>query len=73
MIHKETPSQLSWQTQIVSAKEPGDPLVVSGQVFAPHGRTPAAGVTIYTYNTDAEGYYGANLRPAIRNAGCPEG
>ncbi len=25
MIHKETPSQLSWQTQIVSAKEPGDP------------------------------------------------
>jgi len=60
MIHKETPSQLSWQTRIVSAKERGDPLVVSGQVFAPDGRTPAAGVTVYAYNTDTEGYYGAN-------------
>ena len=34
--------------------------MVAGQVFAPDGRNPAAGVTVYAYNTDAEGYYGAN-------------
>jgi protocatechuate 3,4-dioxygenase, beta subunit len=37
--------------------EPGEPLTVSGRVFAPDGVTPAAGVTLYVYQTDAEGYY----------------
>jgi protocatechuate 3,4-dioxygenase beta subunit len=60
MIHRNTPAQLSWRTQIVTAAEPGEPLLVAGQVFAPDGRTPAAGVTVYAYNTDAQGYYGAN-------------
>jgi protocatechuate 3,4-dioxygenase beta subunit len=60
MIHRETPSELFSHAQIAAPGEPGDPLVVAGQVFAPDGRTPAAGVTVYAYNTDAEGYYGAN-------------
>jgi len=59
MIHRDTPAQFLSQTQIAAPGEPGDPLVVAGQVFAPDGRTPAPGVTVYAYNTDAEGYYGA--------------
>jgi protocatechuate 3,4-dioxygenase beta subunit len=33
---------------------------VAGRVSAPDGPTPAEGVTVYAYNTDAEGYYGEN-------------
>jgi len=32
--------------------------MVSGQAFAPDGKTPVNGIDIYAYNTDAEGYYG---------------
>ena len=58
MIHRNTPGRLSWHTQIAADSEPGVPLLVSGQVLAPDGRTPAAGVTVYAYNTDTQGYYG---------------
>jgi len=37
--------------------EPGERLVVTGTVFAPDGVTPAAGVFLYVYHTDAKGYY----------------
>jgi protocatechuate 3,4-dioxygenase beta subunit len=60
MIHRPAPRALSPRADIVKGNEPGERLVVSGQVFAPDGRTPAAGVTIYAYNTDADGYYGEN-------------
>jgi len=60
MIHRPAPSELSWQTQIVKNGEPGEPLIVAGRVSAPDGPTPAEGVTVYAYNTDAEGYYGEN-------------
>lgn len=38
-------------------KEPGEPLHVTGRVFAPDGTTPAAGVLLYVYHTDAKGHY----------------
>ncbi len=60
MIHRPTPTGLTWRTQIVTNREPGEPLIVSGQVVAPDASTPAAGVTVYAYNTDAQGYYGEN-------------
>ncbi|HWS54872.1 MAG TPA: hypothetical protein VN228_12125 [Pyrinomonadaceae bacterium] len=50
----------------------GAPLAVSGRVFAPDGRTPAGGVTIYVYHTDARGLYsesdgdGREPRPRIK-------
>lgn len=37
--------------------EPGARLIVAGQVFAPDGKTPVAGVKVYAYHTDAKGYY----------------
>ena len=51
------PANLSWQATIAPADEPGKRLVVSGQVFAPDGTTPVAGITVYAYHTDATGHY----------------
>jgi protocatechuate 3,4-dioxygenase, beta subunit len=48
---------LSWETVIAPKDEPGEALVVSGTVFAPDGRTPVRGATVYVYHTDINGYY----------------
>lgn len=50
-------STLTWQARIAPAGEPGEPLVVTGQVFDPSGQKPVAGVVVYAYHTDAQGYY----------------
>jgi hypothetical protein len=60
MVRHPAPSRLSWRTQIAGRDEPGKRLIVSGRVLAPDDKTPAAGVTVYAYNTDAQGYYGEN-------------
>lgn len=46
---------------LVAPGEPGPPLQVAGQVFLPDGKTPAAGVVLYVYQTDITGRY--NQRP----------
>jgi len=51
------PPDTTWTAIIVPAGEPGDPLVVSGHVFAPNGQHTVAGVVVYAYNTDKDGYY----------------
>ena len=51
------PPGTTWTATIVPAGESGDPLVVSGRVFAPDGDHTAAGVIVYAYNTDKNGYY----------------
>ena len=58
MIHRPAPAALTSRIDIVSKDGPGKRLIVEGQVLDPAG-TPAAGVTVYAYNTDSEGYYGA--------------
>jgi protocatechuate 3,4-dioxygenase, beta subunit len=50
-------AELSWKTLIPPAGEPGTPLVVSGRIFAPDGKTPAGGITLHVYHTDARGLY----------------
>ena len=42
---------------IVSDKEPGEPLVVSGTIYSPDGKKPLEGITLYVYQTDATGVY----------------
>ena len=42
---------------IVSDKEPGEPLIVSGTIYAPDGKQPLEGITLYVYQTDAKGVY----------------
>jgi protocatechuate 3,4-dioxygenase beta subunit len=39
--------------------EPGERLVVTGRVFGPDGH-PIAGIEVYAYHTDANGYYRAD-------------
>ncbi|HET6669744.1 MAG TPA: hypothetical protein VFH15_05885 [Pyrinomonadaceae bacterium] len=45
------------KTTIVSEKEPGLPLIVSGTIYAPDGHKPLEGITLYVYQTDATGVY----------------
>lgn len=52
------PADVQWQTRLADLSEKGDPLVISGTVFLPDGKTPAPGVLIYAYHTDTEGLYG---------------
>lgn len=51
------PANVSPVGVIAGANEPGERLVVSGQVFAPDGTTPVAGIIVYAYQTDSTGEY----------------
>jgi protocatechuate 3,4-dioxygenase beta subunit len=54
---RDVPRDLSAEARIAPVGEPGEAFVVSGTVFAPDGQTPAPGVILYAYQTDAKGYY----------------
>jgi protocatechuate 3,4-dioxygenase beta subunit len=54
-VDKDSP--VSWKTVLVTDKEPGDPLIVSGTIYAPDGHTPQEGATLWVYHTDATGHY----------------
>ena len=47
----------AWRISICPDKEPGEPLIVSGTIYAPDGRTPVEGISLYVYQTDATGVY----------------
>ncbi len=53
---------------LVQDGEPGEALIVSGKVFAGDGVTPAAGVTLYVYQTGVDGRYNRDSKgnPRIR-------
>ena len=55
-IYEGLPQQLDWQTTLVPAA-PGEPMEVSGVIYQPDGKTPAPGVILYLYHTDAKGLY----------------
>jgi protocatechuate 3,4-dioxygenase beta subunit len=54
------PENLGSSATIVPANEPGEPLVIEGQVFAPDGATAVPGIDVHAYNTDAKGHYAAS-------------
>ncbi len=53
----DAPPNPSAKIVIPPEGEPGEPLIISGTVFRENGRTPAAGVTVYAYHTNAAGIY----------------
>ena len=54
---ERSPDELSWQVDLPPEGEPGERLVLSGQVFMPDGKTPAPGVVLYFHHTNADGLY----------------
>jgi protocatechuate 3,4-dioxygenase beta subunit len=62
-VHEAPATALS-TGRVVPAREPGQPLHVSGVVIDSGGQ-PIRGASLYVYQTDAEGYYG--VKPASDN------
>jgi protocatechuate 3,4-dioxygenase beta subunit len=51
------PRTLTSGARIAPAGEPGTPLTIAGQLFDRDGRSPAPGITVFAYHTDAQGLY----------------
>lgn len=57
LMYEGMPKNIPWETAIAGASEPGEQLIVRGRVFERDGKTPAEGVILYVYQTNAEGRY----------------
>jgi protocatechuate 3,4-dioxygenase, beta subunit len=66
VAEKDAPSKVT----IAAKEEPGERLIVTGQVLGPDGKTPLAGASVYVYHTDAKGLYtpetNDNRNPRLR-------
>jgi protocatechuate 3,4-dioxygenase beta subunit len=66
VAEKDAPSKVA----VAAKEEPGERLIVTGQVFGPDGKTPLAGASVYVYHTDAKGLYtpetNDNRNPRLR-------
>ena len=51
------PTNLTSTMNIVTQKEPGEKLSISGTIFKADGKTPYPNIIIYAYHTDTKGYY----------------
>jgi protocatechuate 3,4-dioxygenase beta subunit len=54
----DAPGAISWKTVLSKKSDKDEPMIISGTVFHPDGKTPAPNVLIYFYHTDSEGIYG---------------
>lgn len=57
------PQAMSPRVMIANVDEAGERLVMSGTIFQPDGKTPAEGIVLYVYHTDATGYYSKDDDP----------
>lgn len=51
------PGEIPSSARLAGPNEPGDPLVIAGTVYRADGVSPAEGITLFLYHTDARGYY----------------
>lgn len=51
------PVEISSTCRVAGPEEPGEPLFMEGIIYQPDGKTPAAGIVLYFYHTDATGKY----------------
>jgi protocatechuate 3,4-dioxygenase beta subunit len=69
-VDNEASQDLPWRGTIVTPDEPGEPLILSGTVYAPDGRTRVVGARVRIYHTDATGRYsrdgGDESRPRLQ-------
>lgn len=54
---KERPARITEQGRIAPEGEPGQPMRIRGTAYLQDGRTPAARIVIFAYQTDARGLY----------------
>ena len=66
---EQRPDVVRSVARIAAPDEPGTPLVVHGRVFRSDGVTPAAGVVVFAYQTDARGLYNKPLASGWRLRG----
>lgn len=57
------PEVIGSVARIAKTSEPGTPMVIHGRIVQQDGVTPAAGVVVFAYHTDAQGLYD---RPGVR-------
>ena len=65
-IYDGMPQQLNSETRIATSEERGEPMEITGIIYRADGKTPAPGVILYVYHTDANGYYS----PATNQTGA---
>src|ERR1041385_8313782 len=64
----ELPSKI----KVTDDSEPGEPMIISGTVYLPDGKTPVRDAILSVWQTDAKGYYieggggAGELHPRIR-------
>ena len=51
------PKDVSSEVTLVPKDEPGERMILSGRIYKEDGVTPASGVMLFLYQTDAGGYY----------------
>ncbi len=59
----DVPDSVSWRTAFPTAKDDGEPMIISGTVYKADGKTPAPNTLIYFYHTDKFGIYGREGQP----------
>ncbi len=57
------PARLSTTGRIAADNEPGTPMAIHGRILLPDGKSPAANVIVFAYQTDAEGIYSGPGKP----------
>jgi protocatechuate 3,4-dioxygenase, beta subunit len=69
LMFEGMPAALASATNLVTAAEAGEPLIIKGKILMRDGKTPATGVILYVYQTDNNGLYskGVDQKQAVRH------